>query len=789
MRKVRSKDEITLVGTASGILGSSAEAKSRTARWTTEPFFIYNNGNSGFVIVSGDDAVEPILAYSDEGAFVTENIPEQVRGWLQMYADEMAHLTYTSTATFDNSERKQRKASSYPESVAPLLKYNGEPIQWDQNTPFNNDCPSRLGYLCPTGCVATAFAQIMYYHRWPEHGQGGTKTYISYPNDFSLSFNYSGANFDYNKMLPHYYYGNYTEEQAAEAAKLSYAIGVAVDMQYDIAGSGAYSVFCGDPIIKYFNYDKNLHYAFRDYFTRDEWIDMIKKELSEGRPICYAGSSTSVGHQFIFDGYDRNDRVHVNWGWAGMSDGYFALSVLAPSSTGTGGGSVTSGGFIYHQAMWMGMQRPTETSTPVSFMTINSFSANMDSYTPYNLEINKTNAMVGETIVLSTTEIANLSVAFKGVIGAVIEDMNGNQIVLNQSTEKSFACGAFITDKAITSQECVIPADLADGNYTLYFASKANGELRWSRMRAAEGYCDHYEMNVVDGMVTFSYNGNVETDGTLVADHAIYTKCRSQFTAKIKNENKREYFGVAHVGIYKEDENGNPTLIAICGKEQVSLPYDEDVEIVFRGAIEAVSKDVAVNQGDYKACVILENQGKYYQASESIDITIKRIPSGMAALTCDDFTMTKSSYGIDEPIEGHFNITNTRSVYSDFIGIIIFKENSNSGSPYWEKEVFLENGISAEFNYSIPAQFEPGKYKASLRYTGGVEYSNEIKSITFEVRDEYVSMKSVSTDNDVRAEEYFNFSGQRLKNIPSKGAYIIKQQTLDGVRVIKKFSK
>ncbi len=789
MRKVRSKDEITLAGTASGILGSSAEAKSRTARWTTEPFFIYNNGNSGFVIVSGDDAVEPILAYSDEGAFVTENIPEQVRGWLQMYADEMAHVTYTSPATFDNPETKQRNSSSYPESVAPLLQYKGESIQWDQNTPFNKNCPTQSGYLCPVGCVATAFAQIMYYHRWPEHGQGGTKNYLSYPHNFSLSFNYSAAEFDFDKMLPHYYHGKYTEEQGAEVAKLCYAIGVAVEMEYDPAGSGAYSVTAGDPIIKYFNYDKNLHYAYRDYFTKEEWIDMIKKELSEGRPICYAGSSTSVGHQFIFDGYDRNDRVHVNWGWAGMSDGYFALSVLAPSSTGTGGGSVTSGGFIYNQGMWMGMQRPNENSTPVSFMVLNTYSANIDGYANFSLNIDKTNAMMGEKITLSTTEIANLSVSFQGVFGTVIENEDGEQIAINTTGSKSIIRTSYIYDEDVITQTSVIPTDLADGNYIIYLASKADGELRWSRIRAAEGYCDHYEMKVVDGMVTFSYNGNVEADGTLVADHTIYTKCRSQFTAKIKNENKREYFGVARVGIYKEDENGNPTLIAICGKEQVSLPYDEDVEIVFRGAIEAVSKDVAVSQGDYKACVILENQGKYYQASESIDITIKRIPSGMAALTCDDFTMTKSSYGIDEPIEGHINITNTRSVYSDFIGIIIFKENSNLGSPYWEKEVFLENGISAEFNYSIPAQFEPGKYKASLRYTGGAEYSNEIKSITFEVRDEYVSMKSVSTDNDVRAEEYFNFSGQRLKNIPSKGAYIIKQQTIDGVRVIKKFSK
>lgn len=784
--KAKSKNELTLAGTASHILGDSSHGKSRVKGVETEPFYVYNNGAEGFVIVSGDDAVDDILAYSDAGAFEFAGMPAQLRGWLQTYADEIAYVRQQSSSSNRSSQLRVNKASAYPASVDPLLKANGEMIQWDQNAPFNGECPNYLGYVCPVGCVATAFGQIMYYHRWPEKGQGGTKTYISEPNSLSQSFTYSGTTFDYDKMLPRYSYGKYTEEQGKEVAKFCHGIGVAVDMMYDPSGSGAYSLYCGDAILKYFNYDQNLHYAYRDYFSQDEWIDMIKKELSEGRPICYAGSSTSIGHQFVFDGYDSCNRVHVNWGWAGMSDGYFTLSVLSPSNTGTGGGSVTSGGFIYNQAMWLGLQPPTAQTSPVSHLVLNTYSAYTGTYTTSFLSVDKMNAMVGESLTLSTKEITNLSTAFSGVLGVVLEDANGNQLVLNQTKAKSMRCAMINRDEDAVNQQFILPSDLTDGSYTLYMASKADGEEKWSRIRAAEGYCDGYDVLIQNGMATLSYNGEPDADGTLVVDHAIYTKCRSQFTAKVRNNNKREFFGVAHVGVFTEDANGTINLIGLCGREQVTLPAGKDIEIVFRGAIEAAKAGTTISQGDYKACVVVENQGKYYQVSEIIDVTVKRIPSGMASLTSNDFSLSKDSYGIDEPIQGHVKVTNSRSVYSDFLGIIIFKEKSNQGKPYWEKEVFLEKDIAAEYDFLIPAQFEPGIYKASLRYTGGAEYSNEVANCTFEVRGDYVGLQDVAVqEGKVLSTEYFNLSGQKLAGKPSRGTYLVRKRTDKGVVVNK----
>lgn len=788
--KVKARQDLVLAGTATSVLGRrdhtvKALDKGHLAQ---EPFYIYNNGEAGFVIVSGEDQTESVLAYGDEGAFQTQGLPEHLQSWLQTYADEIAYVAEHASDNRNHVIASQVPADpAYPSYVAPLLQYEGEKIQWDQNAPFNNECPSYLGYLCPVGCVATAFGQIMYYHRWPQQGQGGTKSYISYPNNLSQSFNFSGSTFDYDQMLPRYYYGKYSEKQGTEVARLCHGIGVAVDMQYDPSGSGAYSVYCGDAIVKYFNYDKNIHYAYRDYFTQDEWIGMIKKELSEGRPICYAGSSTSVGHQFVFDGYDAEDRVHINWGWAGMSDGYFRLTVLSPSSTGTGGGSVTSGGFIYNQAMWMGMQRPTSSSTPISHFVLNTYDAYNGVYSNSCLQIDKEQVMTGEPVTLSTTEVANLSVAFNGVFGVVIESEDGTQTVLSQTSVRNIKCGTYNRDPEVISQTFTLPSGLPDGQYMLYMASRANGEERWSRIRAAEGYCDNYEVNLSGGQARFTYNGEPDAVGSLVADHTIYTKCRSQFTARITNQNRREFFGMAHVGVYTENEDGTVRLVALCGREQVTLPSGQETEVVFRGAIEAAVAGSTVSTGNYKACVIVENQGKYYQVSDAIDITIKRIPSGMANLACEDFSLTQASYGIDEDVRGHVKVTNTRSVYSDFLGIIIFKEKSNTGTPYWEKEVFLEANVSAEYDFTIPAQFEPGTYKASLRYTGGTEYSNEVSTVVFEVRDEYVGIDEIAVEKaSVSLPSYYDMIGNKLAGKPARGTYILRSRDKDGNPVTRK---
>lgn len=774
-KALSSKPELVLAGTSSSLLGKGYKAKAQApALDAAEALYVYNLGSDAFVIVSGDDVSAPVLAYSNDGAFATEGMPEQIKGWLQTYADEMAYATCHNARSFTLKEESRRVESKYPASVAPIMKYDGEAIQWDQNTPFCNDCPKYQGSTCVAGCVATALAQIVYYHRWPEKGQGGTKAYITKTYGISQDYNFSGSSFDYDKMLPHYYNGKYSGKQGTAAANLTHAIGVAVDMDYAPEGSGALSMSVGNAMIKYFNYDKNLHYALRDFYSLDEWLDMIKKEISEGRPICYAGSSTSVGHQFVFEGYDKDNLVYINWGWAGMSDGYFRLSALSPSSLGTGGGSSTSGGFIFNQAMWLGMQAPTETSVPSSFFIIYNTS----------IETSKTRMMLGENFTLTTKNYYNGSVDFNGEFCMILEDADGNQSELATPIAKKVLSGdGGISQVGVLSISGVIPVGLPDGNYTLYLATRLPGEPRWSRMRANAGYNDRFAVEVAGGNVNLS---TVVTEpmgeGSLVSDHAIYTRCRSQFTANLRNTGTSEYFGIAHVAVYRE-ANGATELIALCGEQQVSLPVGENVEVVFKAPIEALPGKT-LSQGNYKACVVVEHQDRYFQMSDDIDITVKRIPSGMASLQLDNLEVEATEVSLDEVLYGKIDVTNTRSVFSGNIGIIVFKQGSNMGSSYWEKELFLETKASSSMYFHIPVQWLPGKYKASIRFGEG--FTTEIGNFDFEVLDNYTTdISSAMAKDEVLEEQYFSLSGTRLSSRPDAGLYIARTKTKDGVKSVK----
>ncbi len=282
------------------------------------PFYIFNLGNNrGFVIASGDDRATPILGYSDKGSMRTDNLPDNVRCWLDSYKAQIKALKKAGTATVS-----PRRAPS--KVVEPLLT-----SKWDQGYPFNKTCPlNSKGERCVTGCVATAMAQVMYYHRQHATRQvmADIPGYITKVRDtVDVETVSKGSVIDFDNMLDEYAYNNYTEAQALAVANLMLYCGVSVKMKYGAAESGAYydaSVFS-----KYFDYDDDVRVESRDDYTDAQWESMIYGELAKGNPICYDGHpSGSMGHAFVVDGCDADGYVHVNWGWGGENDGYFQLT-------------------------------------------------------------------------------------------------------------------------------------------------------------------------------------------------------------------------------------------------------------------------------------------------------------------------------------------------------------------------------------------------------------------------------------------------------------------------------
>lgn len=248
-------------------------------------------------------------------------------------------------------------------SIAPML--GG--IRWNQGDPYNALCPviTSTGKRTMTGCVATAMAQVMMYYNYPASGQGAT-SYTSETHKFQLSSDFSKVAFDWANLTGTYS-STSTAIQKNAVATLMYNCGVAVNMNYDLS-SGAQTKAMAEAMRKYFKYDQNLELYSRNYYTRDEWSNLLKSELNAGRPLLYAGYSRDGGHQFVCDGYDANGFFHFNWGWGGSSDGYFQISALDPSEQGIGG---SSGGYNGGQSIVVGLQKPTTGSSFVPQIHMN----------------------------------------------------------------------------------------------------------------------------------------------------------------------------------------------------------------------------------------------------------------------------------------------------------------------------------------------------------------------------------------------------------------------------------
>ncbi len=333
----------------------------------------------GFVVMAADDCVQPILGYSLDGFILAEDMPDNVRGWLQDYNDEIQfaidnrmRATAKTAKQWKDLMNGNTKAGRATPVVAPLIQ-----TQWNQNGGyyggtyvflFNNLCPpqpNNPSRNCATGCVATAMAQIMKYHSYPQHGIG---SHSYFWNNQTLSADFGSTNYNWSHMT-NTYGKNSTDTEKEAVAKLMYHCGISVDMSYG-SSSSASTAAVVEALKTYFNYSPDIVYKSKGDYNNGDWSNMVKTELDEGRPLQYRGSTgTGGGHSFVCDGYDDSDYFHFNWGWAGSLDGYFLLNNLntgANTQTGAGNGDYTN-----NQAAIFGIQPATIGEAAAPTLTAN----------------------------------------------------------------------------------------------------------------------------------------------------------------------------------------------------------------------------------------------------------------------------------------------------------------------------------------------------------------------------------------------------------------------------------
>lgn len=398
--------------------------------------------DEGFVIVSNDDRTEPILGYSDNGHFDPENMPENMRAWLQSYADQIAWLNEHGDEESAVATMPSLTSTPVKQPIAPLIT-----TLWNQDAPYNDLCPEyATGEKSATGCVATAMAQVMKYHEWP---QAQTSAVPGYDKDYNNSSCIPVAAlpatvFDWSNMLevyPYHYDSNNvkiadcTDTEATAVATLMQYCGASLKMNYG-EQSGANTAKVADALKVYFDYSSTTTYKDRSLYSYANWIELLYNELAQGRPMVFSGQSTGGGHAFVCDGYQSEDYFHINWGWGGSSDGYFKLSVMNPKEQGIGGSS-SDDGFNFGQGAIVGIQKNGGTGTVLDVPTSNC------SLSLQSINFSKNPVALGETVEVTFRITNNGPDEYSGDIW----------IVFNNAART----GKTFTIPAGETKDCVIP--------------------------------------------------------------------------------------------------------------------------------------------------------------------------------------------------------------------------------------------------------------------------------------------------------------------------------------------
>ena len=300
------------------------------------PFYIFTFDLGGFVMVSADERAEPVIGYGFEGGLPEKIDHPALQDWLNGYARQIDSLKVLSLkSNVKNPKWEEILSNRWQKSsvmgVAPLVK-----TKWHQGYPFNRFCPADpqgSGGFVWAGCTPLAMAQIMKYWNYPARGIG-QHDYVGkyHPERGRLSafFNqsvYDWANMPDSVVSP-------TSQHPESLARLISDCGIASETDYFSTGSGAYEWQSANALKEFFDYSDSIRYLKRQYYSDDEWHGILKEELNRKRPVMYVGynSSSSLGHTFVIDGYQENSYYHINFGWKGDADGYWALDKLTPLS-------------------------------------------------------------------------------------------------------------------------------------------------------------------------------------------------------------------------------------------------------------------------------------------------------------------------------------------------------------------------------------------------------------------------------------------------------------------------
>lgn len=527
--------------TAHGISISQKAKVLRAPGMTTvtdkelSPYYVVNADNGGYVVISGDDRTETVLGYSLSGTLDADNMPDNLKWWLQEYARQIEYMQKNGlSATNDITKATDR------DSIKPMLT-----TTWNQGDPYNNYCPTSNNRHTYTGCVATAMAQVLYsqYQQHPKSMpttiQQAIPSYTTRTLHLSVPAVSAGTTIDWANMLNDYLDPSTSAQQDAVANLMLYC-GTAVEMDYNLTGSGAYSASVPGAMTKYFGIDASAQAITRSSeYTNKEWNDLIYNELQNNRTVYYSGaSSANSGHAFVIDGYEGNNYFHVNWGWGGTDNGAYLLSLLAPPAGGTGAG-IISDGYNYSQQVVINVE-PDYGGEAVPPLYVNDFTINADTaqFIVYN---------IGDDVV--TFDCGLGIIADDGTISPVDFDRN-------ITCRSRYGQGFYY-----------LLSNLHDGTYRLAPIGKYTARANWQNLLPGHTVT----ITVSNGHITVGNKPvpQLRIDGAMALNHRAVTSLPCQLKANIANEGDDDFNGPLFIFASTTTTKGSaietPTFGAIAG--------------------------------------------------------------------------------------------------------------------------------------------------------------------------------------------------------------------------------
>ena len=712
--------------------GQVAPAKNlRSDKTNNAPYYAFNL-EQGYVIVSGDDEMTELVGYAENGFFDAENVPPQMQLWLDGYAEYVAAV--------QSGKAKARKillSDSPSVVVEPLVT-----TKWNQDAPFNNFAPEYTDdnnntQRCATGCAATAMAQIMKFHNWPEQGVG----HYSYEHQSfgTISSNFSEHVYDWTDMIDRYNNGEYSNVQADAVALLMKDCGVSLNMNYGpVSGASIYSY---TPAFKnYFRYSSRT--VNRSGCETAEFTKIPTDELQEGRPIIYCGTGEDGGHAFVVDGYDTNYFLHVNWGWGGYSDGYFDMNYMDPTGLGIGGGS---GAFKWNQGIVLARPlkdgvEPYEFIQQLCFVLFNDVQGGI--FCEQEMPANK-----GDDVTILLRNTANLSgESFFGSLNVGVFDDSGALVTMGNEERIENNNGELLEFQSGSLYSVDLPmtlntAGIADGNYIVRAMSKANGDV-WRKFAST----DCLNMTVADGKVYLSApTPNISMVGIGSYDTATYKGFSFNADVTVHNSSSIPVDGSIMFTV-TDSETGDAlsgSLRAIvydnCDfKARISFPTTYDFFVIgktynisFTGFQTTDGKTLPINNAIPLSFSIVENA----EVQNSLTFfNINGNPFGMT-VSNENFSKTDDTM-VSINCIGNAN----KETYMGYIGIETY--NLHTGSK-WYSAIFKTVDIPQGAYY---AQLN-APFKALPIATAAGDGVYRLSTVSREIRKEYLFPDWLYTTN------------------------------------------